>query len=103
MALPMRLVLVTTLELHVLVSIGSRAIKRIPMTDTTLARDSYKDEAIVCTFLVLTGGLVLSAALKPYYKRWRSVCGKMIDNRCQALTGMMISIGTFRLHENCQP
>ncbi|CDH60229.1 hypothetical protein RO3G_05394 [Lichtheimia corymbifera JMRC:FSU:9682] len=36
------------------------------------ARDSYKDEAIVCTFLVLTGGLVVSAALKPYYKRWRS-------------------------------
>lgn len=49
------------------------------LRDTLLARDSYKDEAIVCTFLVLTGGLVVSAALKPYYKRWRSVSGNRVD------------------------
>lgn len=41
----------------------------------SLARDSFKDEFIVCLFLALTVGLVLSAAAKPYIEKWHAVSG----------------------------
>lgn len=38
-----------------------------------VARDSFKDQSIVVIFLVLTGGLLCSAVLKPYIANWRAV------------------------------
>ncbi|KAI9496211.1 hypothetical protein BDB00DRAFT_746455, partial [Zychaea mexicana] len=38
---------------------------------TCFARDSVKDESIVFLFLILTVGLLISAALKPRFDRWQ--------------------------------
>ncbi|KAI9268866.1 hypothetical protein BDA99DRAFT_502865 [Phascolomyces articulosus] len=38
---------------------------------TCFARDSVKDESIVFLFLILTVGLLVSAAVKPHFLRWR--------------------------------
>ena len=40
-----------------------------------LARDSYKDEAIVWSFLVLTFSLIAIAAIKPTAESWWKVIG----------------------------
>ncbi|CAO3657070.1 unnamed protein product [Mucor hiemalis] len=34
------------------------------------ARDSYKDEIIVRSFLIITIGLVLFALIRPYFNQW---------------------------------
>lgn len=38
-----------------------------------IARDSYKDEIIVRSFLIITIGLVLFALIKPFFDKWQKV------------------------------
>ncbi|KAL1931683.1 hypothetical protein VTP01DRAFT_9826 [Rhizomucor pusillus] len=45
------------------------------------ARDSFKDQSIVVIFLVLTGGLLCSAVLKPYIANWRAAPSRNSYNR----------------------
>jgi hypothetical protein len=38
-----------------------------------LARDSYKDEIIVRSFLIITIGLILYTLIKPFIEDWQKV------------------------------
>ena len=42
-------------------------------TDTSIERDSTKDEAVVFIFIIATVGLLSWAALKPWVGRWIDV------------------------------
>ncbi|KAI9303292.1 hypothetical protein BJ944DRAFT_241581 [Cunninghamella echinulata] len=37
------------------------------------ARDSFKDEIIVRTFLIAVFGLILFAVIKPFYSKWKTL------------------------------
>ncbi|ORY05620.1 hypothetical protein K493DRAFT_310876 [Basidiobolus meristosporus CBS 931.73] len=34
-------------------------------------RDSYKDQVVIYVFLIITGGLLLAALVKPYWAKWQ--------------------------------
>ncbi|KAK9700467.1 hypothetical protein K7432_012184 [Basidiobolus ranarum] len=38
---------------------------------TCFQRDSYKDQVVIYIFLIVTGGLLVAALLKPYRARWQ--------------------------------
>lgn len=74
MALQMLLVLVMTSRLHVLVCVTWHSAKSLTHHHPLVARDSYKDEIIVRSFLIITIGLVLFALIRPYFNQWLKVC-----------------------------